>query len=381
MAKLAAATTLGLALGGLTAGIVADKFGRRRTLQWTLSIVFVGSLAAALAPSTAVLTLSRFIAALGLGGETVLGYGMLTEFLPPRSRGRWLAWIGLCANIGMPLALLAGFVVLPHPDGWRWMLVLPAVLALPVLWLRRTLPESARWLEARGDVGAADAIVTAMERDLVDLPPIIAATVPHRPDPAARLLAGGGLARLVVAASTTIGVMSAVFGFVSWLPTFFVSEGRSVAASALFAGLISLGNPIGVLVALLLIERVERKWAYVGACVAIIAFGAAYVFARSDVAIVTLGFLVVTAIFAAGTIGLIAYVPELFATAVRMRGVGIAATIGRIAAMILPFVVVPVLTAAGQPGVLALILAIVAGQGVIVTWLGVRSNGRSLEAI
>lgn len=382
VATLAGVTVLGLAIGGIGAGMLADHLGRRMTLRCTMAIVVAGSLGAAFAPNMPTLILCRAIAALGLGGESVIGYAMLSEFLPPRGRGYWLGWIGLAANIGMPLALLIGAWVLPHPQGWRWMLALPAAAALPVLWLRRSLPESPRWLAARGRGAEADRIVATIEAPYAGTLPPPASGLPEAASPVPDgLFARRHRVRLVVAAAVNIGIISAVFGFVAWLPTFLASAGHSIASSALFSGLISLGNPLGVLLALLVVERVERKWSYIIASVVTILLGICYAMVRSDQAIVALGFLMVTAIYFAGTIGLTAYVPELFATSHRMRAIGISSGAGRVVAMLLPIAIVPMLGRFGQPGVIAMILMILAAQALVVARFGVRTTGRSLENI
>lgn len=380
LAILSAATVVGLGLGGLCAGTLADRLGRRRAMQGTLAIVLFGSIGAALAADVTQLTVWRLFTALGLGGETVLGYALLSEFLPPGRRGRWLAWLGLAANIGMPLALLTGSLILPLPDGWRWMLALPAAAAIPVLLLRLRMVESPRWLAVHGRLEEADAIVTAIERQSAQGEPApvtasMRAAAPSRPS------ADALWRRLLVGSAVNIGIVSAVFGFVSWLPSFFASEGLDVASSALFAGIISLGNPAGVLLALLVIDRVERKWGFVLSALGASLLGAGYALAAGPAAVLVMGFLVVTTVYFAGTLGLTAYVPELFATSFRMRGVGICATAGRVVAFILPFIVVPVFTLAGQAGVIAMIGVILAVQAGIVAALGVASSGRPLESV
>lgn len=386
VAALAASTTVGLGLGGFLCGLFADRLGRRPAMRWTLLVVIVGSLGAALSPSIQQLLAWRFLTSLGLGGETVLGYAMLSEFLPPALRGRWLARLALLSNVGLPLALLIGYFVLPLPEGWRWMLAIPGIAAMPVLYFRGRLSESPRWLETHGRHDEADALVSEIERcGPQPLPPVVAPLAADEPASRekrlATLLARGNRRALLVGASICIAIMSAVFGFVSWLPTFFAAEGRDIASSALFAGLMSIGSPIGVLVGMQITDRIERKWGVVVGSLITAALGACYAFSGTTPLMLTMGFLLVTALFATGTLGLISYVPELFPTSLRMRSVGFSTTVGRAAAVGLPFAVVPVFAAAGQAGVVALISSILLAQAVIVALFGVRTKGRALEAI
>ncbi len=386
VALLAAATTVGLGLGGFSCGVLADRLGRRPTMRWTLLVVIIGSMGAALAPTIPALLAWRFVTALGLGGETVLAYAMLGEFLPPAVRGRWLARLALLSNLGMPLALFLGYFVLPLPAGWRWMLVIPGIAAIPVLYMRRNLSESPRWLVTQGRHGEADAVVLEIERGGAQpLPPVT--SQPASPDRAPceeripTLFARGNRMRLAVGAAVCVAVMSAVFGFVSWLPTFFAAEGKDIASSALFSGFMSIGCPVGVLLGMQITDRIERKWGVVAGSLIAALLGACYASAATPPLILMTGFLVVTAVYAVGTLGLIGYVPELFPTALRMRGVGFSSSIGRVVAVGLPFAIVPIFSATGQAGVVGLISLILVVQALIVAIFGVRTRGRPLEAI
>lgn len=391
VAQLTAVTFMGLGVGGFVCGLLGDRLGRRRTLRWTLAVVLLGSIVSAFAQDMPQLILLRFVTALGLGGETVLGYAMLSEFLPPAQRGRWLAFLGLLANAGMPLALFTGYATLPHPEGWRLMLIIPGLAALAVLYLRRRLPESPRWLVAQGRQLEAAAVVDSIECGTPSPRTSAAEDIPSATERAAMgravlpafrdLFAPGTRRRLLVGSSINVAMMSAVFGFVSWLPAFFVSEGRDIASSVLFAAVMSIGSPFGVFLGLLVTERIERKWGIVLFSSIAALLGVAYAFAATPALIVSSGFLVVTAVYLTGTLGMTGYVPELFPTALRMRGVGFCATMGRIVGIGLPFIIVPVFAAAGQAGVVIGVASILLGQALIVALFGVRTNARSLEAV
>jgi putative MFS transporter len=84
-------TFVGMTLGALITGFVGDKFGRRFTYQINLLIFGLAALAAAFAQDMTQLITCRFVQGLGLGAEIVVGYSTLTEFVPPKTRGRWLS--------------------------------------------------------------------------------------------------------------------------------------------------------------------------------------------------------------------------------------------------------------------------------------------------
>lgn len=386
IAALVSFTFIGLAVGGMSAGVLADRFGRRRMLACTLSLVIIGSLGAATSTSMIQLIAWRMLTALGLGGETVLAYATAMEFVPPSVRGRWLAVLGLMANIATPVALGVGFLLLPLPFGWRWMLILAAVAAIIVLFLRRRLPESPRWLASRGEHDAADRIVREIEtaagakKAAFVVPPSHEAAIASAGAAQQSVFHRVHRRNLIVGSAVNIAVMSAVFGFINWLPSFFAKAGYDITASLGFSALMAMGSPIGVLLGLAISDRIERKVGIVIFSLAAVAFGFGYAFASSAVAIATLGFLVVAFVYVVGALGMTAYVPELFPTRIRMSGVGFCTTMGRIAAIGMPFVVVALFTRAGQAAVIGLIASILFVQAMLVAWLGIRTNGRPLEA-
>ena len=95
-------TFVGMTLGALITGFVGDKFGRRFTYQINLLIFGLASLAAAFAQDMNQLIACRFVQGLGLGAEIVVGYSTLTEFVPPKTRGRWLSMMAFMVVAGFP---------------------------------------------------------------------------------------------------------------------------------------------------------------------------------------------------------------------------------------------------------------------------------------
>src|SRR5712691_10073955 len=157
-------TFLGMTIGALVTGFLGDRYGRRFTYQVNLVIFGLASLAAAFAPDMATLNWLRFVMGLGLGAEIVVGYSTLTEFVPPRLRGRMLASMALLVVSGLPATALIGTLVIPE-FGWRPMFVIAGIGALIVWYLRKALPESPRWLETQGRTAEAEALMQSIERE------------------------------------------------------------------------------------------------------------------------------------------------------------------------------------------------------------------------
>src|SRR5277367_4533192 len=168
-------TFVGMTLGALITGFVGDKFGRRFTYQINLLIFGLASLAAAFAQDMTQLIVCRFVQGLGLGAEIVVGYSTLTEFVPPKTRGRWLSMMAFLVVAGFPVTALLGWLIIPN-FGWRPTFIIAGIGSLIVWYLRKNLPESPRWLESQGRMAEAEALMQAIEKESSGgkpLPPVV----------------------------------------------------------------------------------------------------------------------------------------------------------------------------------------------------------------
>src|SRR5437868_10933386 len=168
-------TFVGMTIGSLVTGFLGDRFGRRFTYQVNLLIFGLASLAAAFAQDMDQLIICRFVQGLGLGAEIVVGYSTLTEFVPPRTRGRWLAFIAFLVVSGFPATAILGYLIIPA-WGWRPMFIIAGIGSLIVWYLRKNLPESPRWLESEGRTAEAEALMQSIEREAggsAPLPPLV----------------------------------------------------------------------------------------------------------------------------------------------------------------------------------------------------------------
>src|SRR4051812_11466958 len=219
-------TFIGMTIGSVIAGFLGDKYGRRFTYQFNLVVFGLASFAAAAAPDMDWLIAARFVMGLGLGAEIVVGYSTMTEFVPPASRGRWMAFMAFIVVAGFPATSIISTFVIPT-WGWRPMFVIAGVGAMIVWYLRKNLPESPRWLESNGRTAEAEALMQKIEAEAANgrpLPPPAVAT----PVPAVSfgaLFSPALLPRLIVGSVVLIVINTLIFGFVNWLPTFFGQQG------------------------------------------------------------------------------------------------------------------------------------------------------------
>jgi putative MFS transporter len=378
-------TFLGMMIGSLATGFLGDRFGRRFTYQTNLMVFGIASLGAALAPNMMVLIAFRFVMGLGLGAENVVGYSTLTEFAPPASRGKMQGLMAVFVVSGLPVAGLIGLVLIPAM-GWRAMFVLGGIGAIGVWYARKSLPESPRWLESVGRHQDAEAILSKIEAevkaehgDTLPAPSPKPSIAPSRA--LGSLFTGAMLPRMIVGCVTLVVINTLLYGFVTWLPTFFVHQGFSIAKSFGYALVMSIGAPIGSGIGALTADRWGRKPTIIGASFLAIIFGAIYPFVSNPVMLPVVGLLLVIPIYVLVALLFAIYVPELFPTEVRLRASGICNTLGRGATIVTPFLVVALFGHYGVVGVLALMIGLLAIQIVVVAWLGVEPTGQRLEDI
>lgn len=369
-------TFVGMLIGAFGAGELGDRFGRKFTYQFNLAIYGVASIASAFAPDMTWLIVARFVTGIGLGAEIVIGYATMIEFTPPTARGRWSAGLSLVTNFGLFASTLAGYLIIPTL-GWRWMFGIAGVGALSVLYVRRAMPESPRWLETKGRFAEADALLTSIEAGYGALPAPEMAVVAAAPS----LLSPNILRRLGLGSLLNVVIGIAIYGFVVWIPTILVQHGLSLNRSLGQSVLMSFGGPMGALIGVLLVDRIGRKKAIVGASLLACVVGTLFAQAASQEMAVVLGFAMFTLIYFLVAVAIANYVPELFPTGVRMRGNGICSTVGRLTTIVVPQIALALFQAGGVVAVLAFVTIAMAVQAIAVWLFGIETNQRSLETI
>jgi MFS transporter, putative metabolite:H+ symporter len=378
-------TFVGMTLGALITGFVGDKFGRRFTYQINLLIFGLASLAAAFAQDMTQLIICRFVQGLGLGAEIVVGYSTLTEFVPPKTRGRWLAMMAFLVVAGFPATALLGYLIIPT-FGWRPMFVIAAIGSLIVWYLRKNLPESPRWLESQGRTDEAEALMQLIEKEAGGGKPIPAVVVPA-PVPLVAisdLFKPPLLQRLFVGCWVLITINTLIFGFVLFLPQFFLRQGLTITNSLAYTLVLSVGSLVGCAVGAYLSDAIGRRWSIIGASVVTIITG--FIYARfhagdDPTIVLSVGFVLIVAIYVQTALLFGVYTPELFPTEIRLRANGICNTLGRGATVVSPFIVGALMSSYQLPGVIWLMIGLVLVQIVVVAVWGVEPRNRGLEDV
>src|SRR5947209_4841410 len=146
-----AAFLVGGAVGGLVFGMMADRWGRRRTMAVTILIYSVFTGLTALAQNWWQLTLLRFLVGMGVGGEWAVAAAVVAEVFPPRARPAASGIFHASSVLGTYLAVAAGLFVVAadRETGWRWGFALGVVPALLILWVRVSMRDPETWHAAR----------------------------------------------------------------------------------------------------------------------------------------------------------------------------------------------------------------------------------------
>jgi putative MFS transporter len=379
----------GMFVGAIVLSALADRLGRRRMFLCNLLIYSAFSLAAAFSPNLTWLAILRFCAGIGLGAELSLSDTYLSELLPRAVRGRYMAAAYTLGFVGVPLAAFIGsrFVAKHHflIDGWRWLLVVGSLGALIVWAMRRSLPESPRWHEMRGETEQADRDTSALEAQAR-----AALGVESLPEPEPVEVEPTRRARLAEIFQPPYGRRSAMlwffqffqtvgyYGFGTLAPLVLAAKGFKIVDTLGFTALIYLGYPIGSALSVPIIERFERKHLIVASALTMGALGIVFGFARAPWLIVAAGFLLTSASNVFSNAFHI-YQAEIFPTRIRATAVGAAYSLSRLSGAILPFISVSVLDHLGASAVFLGSAGIMVLIAVDVAVLGPRSTGLNLE--
>ncbi|MET0764358.1 MAG: MFS transporter [Blastococcus sp.] len=339
---------VGMALGATLGGLLADRYGRRQVFALTLLIFGIATGAAALSWSVGALLVFRFLIGLGLGAELPVASTLVSEFAPARLRGRVVVGLEAFWAVGWTLAALIGYLVVPRSaDGWRWALALGAVPALYAVVVRRGLPESVRFLELRGRVDEAEAAVRRFE-SAAGVDPVPSPVQPPQEAPGPRALWGPAFrSRTAALWVVWFCINFAYYGAFIWLPTLLVASGFTLVRSFGFTLLITLAQLPGYAAAAFLIERWGRRPTLATFLVGSAVGAALFAGADGEGAALVTG--MVLSFFNLGAWGaLYAVTPEVYPTALRATGAGAAAGFGRVASILAPLCVPPLLDLGGS---------------------------------
>ncbi|WP_313192425.1 MFS transporter [Shinella zoogloeoides] len=329
---------LGMLVGAAGFGRLADRVGRRRVLIVTVACDAVFGALSVFAPDFTILLVLRFLTGMAVGGTLPVDYAMMAEFLPARNRGRWLVMLEGFWAVGTLIVALAAWAVslAGLADGWRYIFAVTAIPALLGIGLRFLVPESPLYLLRLGKAEEAKAVLD-------------------------RILAVNGKAALgtdvslaLPVASGTAGIFSAplrqrslmilviwflvsvsYYGVFTWLPPKLAGDGFGFVRGYGFLVFLALAQIPGYALAAYGVEKWGRRPTLIGFCL-LSGLGCLLFVVAGTVTLIGASLLIMS--FALlGTWGaLYAFTPELYPTASRATGMGMAGAVARLGGLLAP---------------------------------------------
>jgi MFS transporter, putative metabolite:H+ symporter len=389
VASFIAALFTGLFIGTILCGFLADRYGRRAIFTWSLIWYSAANIMVSVQTDAFGLNLWRLVSGIGLGVEMVTIGAYLSELAPKGFRGRAFAVNQAIGFTCVPIISFLAWLLVPTApfgvEGWRWVVLIGALAAPIVVFLRRGLPESPRWLAKHGRLAEADRVLSAIEAKVAaeygrPLPP----PGPGEPvAPASRFLdlwLPGIRGRVILMSIFNIFQTVGFYGFSNWVPSLLVKQGITVSTSLGYTTVIALAAPVGPLIGFFLGDRFERKWIIVAAAFVILVAGLVFGQASTAALIIAMGVML--------TLGnnimsysFHAYQQELFPTGIRARAAGFVYSWSRLSVIFSSFVIAFVLDAFGAPGVFVFIAAAMAVVMATIGIFGPRTTNLALEEI
>lgn len=393
---LASASFVGMFLGAGVAGLLSDRFGRKPIFQISMVIWGVGSLMCGFATNYESLLWYRVVLGIGMGMELPIALAMVSEIVPTDYRGRYSAILEGFLPVGFVVGGTLIYFLLPAV-GWRGVFMVLAVPAAFLFVIRRVVPESPRWLEARGNQAEADRVMRGIEEKVqqaagtASLPPVAPAESGNVIVKAAGMMetfrelwAPAYAKRTAMLWIVWFFTLLGYYGLTSWLGALLQQAGYDVTKSVFYTIIISCAGIPGFMFAAWLLDAVGRKPASIGMllCSAL----TAYVYGQCATHQVAVAWLITAGLFMQffffGMWCVIyAYTPELYPTRARATGAGIASSVGRLGSIVGPFGLGIALPVIGQGGVFAVGAGCFCISAVTILFMGTETRGLSLEKI
>ncbi|ATO47601.1 MFS transporter [Companilactobacillus farciminis] len=302
-------TTVGMIIGAILFGYLADKFGKKNIIIITLLLFSISNLALALTQNLPQFLLVRFITGIGLGGELPVATTIIADSFSGHRRSKMLILVDSFWAIGWILASLLAFLFMPV-YGWRPTVIITSVMALYTLVIRRHLPEQ-----------------TNVKNDKLNL------------KVAFGQIWSKDFRRATICLSILwFIIMFTYYGMFLWLPSVLIKRGFSVVHSFKYTLLMSFAQLPGYFLAAYLMGKLSRK-----KVLAIYLTGTiigAFMFATAQSEFLVVFSSCILSFFTLGAWGImIALTPTQYPLEIRGVGIGFTQSIGRIGATIGPYLI------------------------------------------
>jgi MFS transporter, putative metabolite:H+ symporter len=385
---LATVGLIGAFVGALFWGTISDYIGRRVAFQATVGIFAVFTGLIAMSWNVVSLSAFRFMSNFGLGGEVPVTSTLGSEFSPGRLRGSMTGGIMSAFPVGLAVAALMSLLIIPN-FGWRTLFAVGVIPALLLLFARRYMPESVRFLLSKGRVSEAEATVAKIEyqalgrnltaEEIAAIPKLPLEELVETKVTVAELLSPPRFRRTILLWIVSFGFLWSSNGILFMLPTILLQRGIPLTQAITFMLIQAIAAFFGYAACGFLVDRYGRRivlflYFFIGAFFHLWfaeASGIWLYFAAAAIGWVNPG------VFGATSV----YVGELHPTRLRATAVGWFFGIGRIGSFLAP-TVVGLMLANGLGHYVLHTFALSFLIAAIALWLvGVETKGRALEEI
>ena len=356
---------IGMALGAIISGTVADKIGRKKVFSITVLLYSLATGACALAWSYESLLVFRFLVGFGLGGELPVAATLMSEYAPSHLRGRFIVLLESFWGVGWLVAACISYLIIPK-FGWQIAFVLGTLPALYVFLIRLHMPESIRYLLSKDFTGKLT-------------PAELGQGVAQ---PGFKTLWSSAMAkRTLMLWLAWFGIVYSYYGIFMWLPSIVFQQGFAVVKTFEYVLIMTIAQLPGYYCAAWLVDVIGRK--YTLSLFLLMSGVASYFFGNAGTPESLLMWGAIMSFFNLGAWGVIyTYTPELYPTNIRALGSGWAAGFGRLGGMIAPALVgVMLANQLGINNVFMMFAAVLVAVAAIVLGLGIESRQKSLEEI
>lgn len=379
---------VGMALGAILAGTLADYFGRKKVFMLTALIYSISTGLCAVAWNFESLVVFRFLVGFGLGGELPVASTLISEYAPANLRGRFIVLLESFWGLGWLCAALISYLFIPQ-FGWKAAFVLGALPAFYVFVVRLHMPESIRYLIAKNRIEDAKQIIINLEKRLnvpsrpfdEKLSDIETAQTNNVKSKFSTLFLKTYRTRTIMLWIAWFGIVFSYYGIFMWLPSIVYAQGFEVVKTFEYVLIMTVSQLPGYFAAAYLVDILGRK--YTLSLFLLLSGVCSYFFGNAADATTLLFWGAAMSFFNLGAWGVIyAYTPEIYPTTIRAIGSGYAAGFGRLGGMTAPMIVGIILAKSfGIDSVFLMFGTVFAIVSFVILALGMESKRKKLEDI
>jgi putative MFS transporter len=382
-ASIVSISFVGMAIGAVLAGALADRYGRKTLFAATLLIYSLATAACAFAPNLSGLLVLRFMVGLGLGGQLPVAVSLMSEYLPAAVRGRFVVLLESFWGLGWLVAALVSYFFIPH-FGWQAAFLIGGLPALYVLVIWKKIPESIPYLIQQGRLAQAHHIICRLEQQAGLAGHSVIEIAPQSTSSQwtfKQLWSAEYYQRTLMLWLVWFGVVFSYYGIFTWLPSLLVQQGFSIIRSFEYVLIMIVAQLPGYLVAAWCVEQFGRKFTlsgFIAACA-----WCAYFFGNATTTSEIMLWGCLLSFFNLGAWGVVyTYTPEQYPAHIRAFGSGWASAIGRVGGICAPLAVTALMALPnGFYRVFLMFTLVLLAVALVVVILGKETKGLTLEQI